>query len=206
MVTSIFPRSYAWIVPLIAADVFISIGMMYYLVYVPRRGAIAHQNSSNKFMAIARRSIETNLITLVIQVVFVVIMLTGAGGLWFMLLDKITVKSYLFALLTSLNARETDQGIGQGIVSKDALDAPKRRIRKDLDLNISVVGDDVPLDDYNDTRVPMPPVALEFVGPRATTTSTKITDQSQSPQRSGGTGTMQDHDAKNVTWGHNPSF
>ncbi|KAL8279681.1 hypothetical protein RQP46_007994 [Phenoliferia psychrophenolica] len=88
------------------------------------------------------------------------------------LLDKITVKNYLFALISSLNARQSGQGLGSsGGVAMGRLTSTK--MRRTGDVNVTIVQDvfvdshelavgSVPMDDYY--RPSRGPVNLQFPG------------------------------------------
>ena len=83
--------------------------------------AKAHtKGGQSKFVAIVRRTVETNSATLVCQIIGIILIARNAGGLWFseagelpsnrglssdfivkVLIDKVTTKLYLFALIGS---------------------------------------------------------------------------------------------------------
>ena len=78
------------------------------------------EGGQSKFVAIVRRTVETNSATLVRQIIGIILIARNAGGLWFseagelpsnrglssdfivkVLIDKVTTKLYLFALIGS---------------------------------------------------------------------------------------------------------
>lgn len=126
---AIYPAGKIWCGASISADVTITFGMLYHLIWIPRKAAF---DSRFTFRRIAIRAIENNIVSLFLQI-FLTIMLTRGPGLFFTCVDTTMAPAYTLALLLSLNSRNP-QNLGayswHDIQPSDPSPRKPKRIRR----------------------------------------------------------------------------
>jgi len=97
------PTAYGWLIPCIASNIGITVGMVYYLG-IRVRGASSSSRLS--LLQIISRTVQANVLSLICQLVTVTLLKLEVG-FYFMLTNVVLTKVYTFSVLSSLNARKS---------------------------------------------------------------------------------------------------
>jgi len=103
-----YPVDWVWLAPSITADFVITVSIYYYL-HVNREARKVRNvelPSENIFLEIMRRSIQANILSLMLELQITLGYQIPGAGLWWVLGIATISKAMFFCLLASLNARD----------------------------------------------------------------------------------------------------
>ncbi|GAA6030588.1 hypothetical protein JCM8097_006222 [Rhodosporidiobolus ruineniae] len=103
---AIRPTIIAWIVLLIAVDLLVTCGTLYYLVFRPRRDGAGLLAPNSRITSLALLTVKTNSISLFVQVFILVLLLIFPRAFHFGALSFLETKIYVGSLVATLNARD----------------------------------------------------------------------------------------------------